>query len=146
MDWVALLGRLLLAAVFLVAAVGKLADRRGSRQTLADFGVPNALVAPAALALPVVELAIAALLVPGASARRGALAALVLLALFIAGMGVNLARGRAPDCHCFGQLHSAPVGWSTLVRNAVLAVVAAVVLWRGGVDPGVASLTGAGAR
>jgi hypothetical protein len=38
-----------------------------------------------------------------------------------------LARGRQPDCRCFGQLHSAPVTWKTLVRNLTLAAVAVLV-------------------
>jgi peroxiredoxin len=46
--------------------------------------------------------------------------------------------GETPDCHCFGQLRSAPVGWSTLGRNVALACVAALVL---SVGPG-ASATG----
>jgi peroxiredoxin len=50
------------------------------------------------------------------------------LLLFVAGIGYNLARGRTPDCHCFGQLHSAPAGWSTLIRNLVLAALAGVVV------------------
>ena len=38
------------------------------------------------------------------------LPALVLLLLFVGGISYNVARGRSPDCHCFGQLHSAPAG------------------------------------
>jgi methylamine dehydrogenase accessory protein MauD len=140
MNWIALLGRLLLSVVFLVAAIGKLADRDGSRKALADFGVADTLIAPAALLLPLVELAIAALLVPAATARWGALAALGMLGLFIAAVTISLARGRTPDCHCFGQLHSAPVGWSTVVRNCSLAAVAAVVLWHGGENPRITSI------
>ena len=52
----------------------------------------------------------------------------MLLLLFVAGISVNLARGRTPDCHCFGQLHSAPAGPSTLIRNLVLAALAGVVV------------------
>jgi peroxiredoxin len=65
------------------------------------------------------------------------LGALALLLLFIAGIGINLARGRQPDCHCFGQIHSAPASWSTLARNGVFAVVAGFILWggRGGAGP-----------
>jgi peroxiredoxin len=37
-------------------------------------------------------------------------------------------RGESPDCHCFGQLHSEPVGWSTLIRNLVLAGIAGFAL------------------
>ena len=30
--------------------------------------------------------------------------------------------------HCFGQFHAKPIGWSTVVRNAVIAVPAGVIL------------------
>ncbi len=36
-----LIARVLLAAVFLVAGLAKLADLAGSRQALRDFGVPT---------------------------------------------------------------------------------------------------------
>ena len=140
MSWIALLARLLLAGVFLVAAVGKLADRKGTRQAIADFGVPTWLVQPLVLLLPLAELAIAGLLLPDATARLGALAALALLGIFIAAITINLARGKNPDCHCFGQLHSAPIGWSTVLRNGILAAVAGVVLWCGGSSPSFSSL------
>jgi peroxiredoxin len=66
-------------------------------------------------------------------------AALALLLIFVAGIGYNLAQGRTPDCHCFGQLHSAPAGWSTLIRNLVLTGVAGLVvgLGRDTTGPGV---------
>lgn len=65
--------------VFVVAGVSKLADREGSRQAVADFGVPAALAAPFALLLPLAELIVAAALVPAASAWWGAFGALALL-------------------------------------------------------------------
>src|SRR3712207_9448411 len=65
------------------------------------------------------ELAVAAALVFTTTAWWGALGALLLLLLFAVAIGANLARGRKPNCRCFGQLHSAPAGWSTLARNAV---------------------------
>ena len=126
-----LLGRLLLALVFAVAGAAKLADREGSRQAIVDFGVPSALAAPLGLLLPLAELAIAATLLPASTAWWGAMGALALLSVFVVGITYNLARGRKPDCHCFGQLHPAPAGWKTLARNGVLAVVAGFVLWEG---------------
>jgi methylamine dehydrogenase accessory protein MauD len=131
MAIVILSARLLLAAVFVVAGVAKLADREGSRRAVADFGVPGALAAPLGVLLPLAELAVAAALIPTSTAIWGAVGALVLLLLFVAGIGANLARGRRPDCHCFGQLHSSPAGWSTLARNGVLAAIAAFVVWQG---------------
>jgi methylamine dehydrogenase accessory protein MauD len=96
-----------------------------------DFGVPAALASPLGLLLPLSELAVAAALVPAATVWWGALGALALLLLFVVGIAINLARGRKPECHCFGQLHSAPAGWRTLTRNGVLAAMAAFVVWQG---------------
>jgi peroxiredoxin len=126
-----LVARLLLVFVFAAAGTAKLADREGSRQAIVDFGVPSALAAPLGLLLPLAELAVAATLLPASTAWWGALGALALLALFMVGITYNLAHGRKPDCHCFGQLHSAPAGWKTLARNGALAVVAGFVLWEG---------------
>jgi len=126
-----LVARLLIAFVFVVAGVTKLADRRGSRQALVAFGLPAALASPLGTLLPLAELTVAAALIPASIAWWGALGALVLLLLFVAGIAINLAGGRKPECHCFGQLHSAPAGWKTLARNGVLAAVAAFVVWKG---------------
>ena len=125
LDVLVLACRLLLAGVLVVAAVSKLADREGSRQAVVAFGVPERLAAGVALLLPIAELTVAALLLPASTALAGALGALALLLLFSVAIAVNLARGRAPDCHCFGQLHSAPAGPGTLIRNGALAAVAA---------------------
>jgi peroxiredoxin/uncharacterized membrane protein YphA (DoxX/SURF4 family) len=136
MNLILLLIRLLLAAVFLVAGLAKLADLPGSRQAVRDFGLPAPLASPLGLLLPLAELAVALALLPTTTAWYGALGALVLLVAFIAGISVNMARGNAPDCHCFGQLHSEPVGWPTLVRNAVLALLAVFLAVQGPGHPG----------
>lgn len=122
------LARLLLAAMFAVAGAAKLADLRGSQAALRGFAVPRVLAGILGVLLPLAELAIAGALVPGATARPAALAASALLLAFTAAIGVALVRGRKPDCHCFGQLHSAPAGWTTLARNAVLAGLAIVIV------------------
>ena len=145
MNIALLVARLLLALVFVVAGLAKLADRNGSKQAITDFGLPSSLAAPLGTLLPLTELAVAATLIPTTSAWWGALGALALLLLFIVGIGFNLAHGRKPDCHCFGQLHSAPAGWSTLVRNGALAAVAGFILWEGreGIGPSAVSWLGA---
>jgi methylamine dehydrogenase accessory protein MauD len=123
--------RLLLAAVFAVAGLAKLVDRAGSRQTLADFGVPIVLAGPLGVAVPLVELAVAVALIPTATAWWGALVALALLLVFVVGISLTLASGRTPSCRCFGQIASGPVGRSTLLRNGALAAVASFVVWQG---------------
>src|SRR5258708_6975529 len=128
MNIALLIARLVLAVVFVVAGLAKLADRAGSRQALINFGVPARLATPGGILLPLAELAVAVALIPLVTAWWGAVGALALLALFIGGISINLARGRKPDCHCFGQLYSKPIGWSTLIRNVVLAAVAGLIV------------------
>lgn len=131
MDELALVLRVVLIAVFAVSAVAKLADRGGTREAIVGFGVPERFAGVGAIALPGAEIGAALLLALPATASIGAVAALALLGVFIAGILFNLARGRRPDCHCFGQIHSAPIGWTTVARNVVLATSAAIVLSQG---------------
>src|SRR5215211_4339278 len=131
MDAALLIARLVLAAVFIVAGLAKLSDLTGSRKAITDFGLPEVLASPLALLLPLAELGVGAALIPASSAWWGALGAVGLLVLFVVGISINLARGKKPDCHCFGQLHSAPAGWKTLARNGVLAAIAGFVVWAG---------------
>jgi uncharacterized membrane protein YphA (DoxX/SURF4 family) len=98
-------GRVVLAGVFVVAGIAKLADRAGARKSMRDFGVPGPLAGAFAILLPAAELLAAVALVPASTAWYGAAGALALLLLFVAGIAFNLALGRKPDCHCFGQLH-----------------------------------------
>src|SRR5580692_5998407 len=109
--------RLLLSAVFGVAGVAKLLDYDGSRKSLVNFGVPEFLSRPMGLLLPLAELICALALIPDRSAMWGAYGIAALVVIFIVGISVALARDKNPDCHCFGQLHSTPVSWKTLLRN-----------------------------
>ncbi len=117
--------------MFVVAGAAKLADLPGSRAAVAGFGVPERLARPIGTLLPFAELATAVALLPAATARAGAVSALVLLLGFSAGIAASIARGESPDCHCFGQLHSAPAGAPTLARNLALAALAGFVVVAG---------------
>ena len=123
--------RLLLAVVFLAAGIGKLRSHRVSAHTLVEFGVPPRLTHTIAIALPHAELSTAVALVLQPSARWGAVAAVTLLLTFSAAVANALAHHRRPDCSCFGQIHSAPVGVGTLARNATLLVLAIFICVRG---------------
>jgi thiol-disulfide isomerase/thioredoxin len=93
-----------------------------------------------------VELGVGVALLIRPSARWGAVGAVLLLAIFIAGVARAMSQGRAPDCHCFGQIHSEPAGPSTLIRNVIFAA-AGVFIVGGGSGPslsgGLGSLDGA---
>jgi hypothetical protein len=144
----ALGARLVLAAMFAVAGAAKLRDRRGAGQAALEFGAPERLAGLVGLILPLAELTVAGLLLVPGTVLAGEAGALALLLLFSVAIGIALARGRAPDCHCFGQLHSAPASWRTLGRNGLLAAVAVLALsaslagpdrsvfgWVGGLEP-----------
>ncbi len=136
MSVVLLVARLLLLATFAVSGIAKLADLSGTRQAIVGFGFRERSARVGAWLLPAVEIGVATALLWRATAWLGSLGALALLIVFCTVIGVNLSRGQAPDCHCFGQLHSEPVSSKTLVRNAVLAVPAALVLVAGIKNPG----------
>lgn len=140
---------LALAAVLATAGAAKLADRDGSRDAVAAFGVSRWLAGPLGTLLPAAELATAALLISGAAGARalldvGALSAFVLLTAFCVAIALNVSRGRAPDCHCFGQLHSAPISERTLARNGVLLSLAAFTASGGDPVPTVAAALAVG--
>jgi peroxiredoxin/uncharacterized membrane protein YphA (DoxX/SURF4 family) len=131
MDTLLVAAQCLLAAVFAVAGVAKLFDLNRSRRAVLDFGVPAPGARVIGSVLPVAEVVTAVALLFTPTAQWGGLAALVLLAGFVAGITNAMRKGEAPDCNCFGQLHSAPAGKGTLARNISLAVVALFVLVKG---------------
>jgi hypothetical protein len=87
----ALAARLLLTLAFGTSGRVKLADQGGSRHALIDFGVRGALVTPLGVLLPLDELIVAVALLLPSTAWYGSLRALLLR--FVAGIGLNLARG-----------------------------------------------------
>ena len=143
MGLAALILRVVGCGVLVVAGSGKLADLRGGRRALEAFGVPSALVPTVAVVLPLTEIAVGLALLPAASAPAAATAAALLFAAFAVVIAGALRRGDAPDCHCFGAVHSAPVSGATLARALGLAAGAtavAAIEWSGSPTSAVAWL------
>ncbi|MCO8591968.1 MauE/DoxX family redox-associated membrane protein [Burkholderia multivorans] len=92
------------AAVVLLGAVAKLRAPVAFRDALAGYRLlPDALVAPAALAIPLAEaLGSAALLFPD-TRTAAAIGLIALLLAFAAALAANILRGRTDiDCGCTG--------------------------------------------
>jgi peroxiredoxin/uncharacterized membrane protein YphA (DoxX/SURF4 family) len=140
MEVFLLILRLVLAAVFAVAGIAKVFDPAGSEKAAADFGVPALLAKPVGRFLPAIELIVAAALLFTQYSWFAAIGAAALLLAFTAGMIVQIAKGNAPDCHCFGQLHSEPVGKSSVIRNLALLAVAGFLIVSGKAVQGVSFL------
>lgn len=123
--------RFVVAAVFLFAAFPKLADPVQFARDIDNYRlVPDALIGPLAIALPVVEVLIGAALVTGLAARGAAVVAGAMLAGFAAGMIQAMVRGIDLDCGCFGHYVEAQVSGWTVARNITL-LVGCVVIARG---------------
>lgn len=110
-----------LGAVFVTSGLLKVRDPSWPAAARA-FGTPAGLVP----VVPWVELAVGVATAAGFAA--GAIGALVLLAAFSALIAVHLLRHDAVPCACFGRASTRPVRPAHLVRNAVLAGLAVVVL------------------
>src|SRR6266567_8979682 len=130
MEVFLLILRFALATVFGVAGIAKLFDPAGSEKAFEEFGVPKPLVRPLAYLLPAAELLIAGSLLFVQSSWFGAVGAASLLLIFSAGMLYQMAKGNAPDCHCFGQIHSEPIGVPSVLRNVALLVLAIFLVSR----------------
>ena len=113
-----------LAAVLLLAAAAKLARPQDAARSFRGLGLP--FPAPLARAVPAAELAVAALLL--AAPRAGAVGTLALLTAFSAVLGRAVRAGVATPCACFGAVTSDPVSAVEIVRNGLLALLAAAAL------------------
>ena len=106
MDILLLLIRIFLFAIFAVAGVGKLLDLEGSEKAVKAFGIPDDFAKFFSMALPFAEIVFAVCFLFTSFSWVGAIGATVLLLTFIGGMIAQMAQGNAPDCHCFGVIHS----------------------------------------
>lgn len=117
----------LLACAFGWAGVAKLAQLGDWREALEGYEIPRGLTPVALLGVPLTEMVVVALLLAG-PVKAGAALAVALVALF--SMAIVRARARRGDrlpCGCFGRTQARDYRLM-LIRNALLAALAAVVL------------------
>ncbi|WP_372846374.1 MauE/DoxX family redox-associated membrane protein [Pontiella sp.] len=93
--------------------------------------LPGPLVNLVAIYLPWLEAAIAVCLLLVPKFREAALwLALALLALFTAGIVVNLVRGTGFGCGCFSHAPDAkPMDWMSVARNGALMALVVLALF-----------------
>ena len=124
MEVILLLIRIFLFAVFALAGIGKLLDLEGAEKSVKAFGTPADLAKTFAILIPFAELVFAVCLLFVGFSWLGAIGVFTLLVIFSGGMIVQMAQGNAPDCHCFGAIHSEPVSKKSLIRNIIFAILA----------------------
>jgi hypothetical protein len=115
-----------LALVMFAAAWHKLSEPDVFAGSLAAYRLlPQALAAPVARLLPVVEGALGAGILVPATRPAALLLLAALVVVYGAAMAINLLRGRHDiDCGCGGATH--PLSWGLVARNIVLAAAAVI--------------------
>lgn len=135
MPWLALLGRLLLAGVFAVAGALKLPDPDASVRAVRAYRLlPDTGAELVGHGLPVLEVALAVVLLLGLAVRLSAALSAALLVVFVAGIVSVAARGLSIDCGCFGGGGDVAPGATRyaaeIVRDSLLLVVALALVAR----------------
>lgn len=129
--WLLILGRLIIAGIFLYAGYEKAREPWIKFAVSVDEfkAVPDSWVQPIARILPWGEIALAIALISGILTRWFALIATLLLALFL-GVGIRAyALGLTVDCGCFGAGHSGGIDAMWFVEHvAMLALGLAVTM------------------
>ncbi len=128
--WVAVPLRLYLGALFIYAAVHKVADPAAFALDVATYEIlPLGLVNLAALTVPWIEVVAGALLLAGWRVRPAALVVAGLLAVFLAALLIALARGLDMSCGCFASQGAGadPISWRTVLRDLLWLAMAAHV-------------------
>ncbi|HAX04400.1 MAG TPA: hypothetical protein DCX77_01890 [Acidimicrobiaceae bacterium] len=119
----ALAARLILGLVFLSSGALKLRDPSWL-PAARKFGAPRFV----AVAVAPIEILMGAMLVVDVASPWPSIAAEVILAVFTVAMLRVMRRplDQRPICACFGRWSARPVGSSSVVRNLILLVLAAV--------------------
>lgn len=118
--------------VFLFSAFGKLRDPRGFvRGVIAYQVLPQRLAIGYGLLLVPLEVALALSMLSDRFVRTGAVLALLLLTSFLLAVGLNVRRGRALSCFCFGAAAGEQVSGRSLARIVLLLTATVLVFCRG---------------
>src|SRR5690606_4358532 len=122
--------RLLVGGVFAYAAAQKLLDPVAFATDIASYRLlPDGLVGPVAVGLPIIEAVVAASLISGLFARGSALCAGTMLLAFAAAMGQAMLRDIDIQCGCFGTGGAqSQVGLTSIVRNLALLAACLVIM------------------
>ena len=133
-NMIYILTRCIIGAVFIYAGTAKLLDPGVFASLIEAYGIlPEFLIIPASLGLPLLEITAGIGLIFD---KRGSLSTItVLLIIFIAVLGYGISMGLDIDCGCFGQGDpeiKAYHGLKTTLYRDILLLLAGIYLytWR----------------
>lgn len=132
--YLALILRLLLAAVFLTSSYGKLGNIEAySVDIVYDFGIlPMWLARPFGLVMPFIELLCGLGLLGGVLTRLSAIGISVMSLSFFIAKGILLLQGRNINCGCFGAVMDTLASQSILmdIPQLLMGLIVAISLNR----------------
>lgn len=128
--WLNIGCRLVLALVFVYAAVGKIEKPGEFADSVIAYRIlPIFLVNLFAITLPWVELFGGLSLLPRASAKYGALTLLGMNVIFMVAIGLAIVRGLHIDCGCFTQCSAgSTASWLLILRDGGLILLCLPIL------------------
>ena len=127
-PWLSTVARVGLAAVLIASGWLKLVDPDASVRAVRAYRLlPETLARGVGFGLPVLELALAALLLLGLGTRLAAAVFAALLVVFIIGVASVWARGLSIDCGCFGGGGQVAAGQTHYLREILRDVGLLVV-------------------
>jgi putative oxidoreductase len=130
-SWSILVVRLILAAIFIFAAIQKIKDPVTFSKEIDNYQMlPYLLVSMMAVILPWLELFCGILLVVGKALRGASLILIVMNVVFIVAISSALARGLDISCGCFGAAASEKVGFRKIGEDILFLAGAVVVYYR----------------
>ncbi len=132
--------RILVGALLVLAGAGKLRTVAAERERwLRAYGIlPSSIVPAAAVAVPSAELLAGAALILGLGGQLSIGLGVAVLVLVTSGAALALARGRRPDCGCFGRWARTQLSWTVVARNLALIGLLAGIGASGLTQPGIA--------
>jgi putative oxidoreductase len=138
-PWLTIRVQLALGAIFVIAAIPKIADPPSFAHMIYNYRlVPASLINLSALVMPWVELLAGLALILGVwkAAARNLIG--ILLAIFIIAISINLVRDNAIDCGCFnvadrGKTHEQRIFDMKVdvVRDLGMLLMVAQLWWAG---------------
>jgi len=142
-PWLTIRVQLALGAIFVIAAIPKIADPPSFAHMIYNYRlVPASLINLSALVMPWVELLAGLALILGVwkAAARNVIG--ILLAVFIIAISINLFRDNAIDCGCFnvadrGKTHEQRIFDMKVdvVRDLGMLLMVAQLWWAGKREP-----------
>ena len=133
-DWIYRIVRVVYVVLFLYAGINKLLEPRSFAIVIDAFGlVPDPLIMPIAIALPILEIGAAVGLLFDVRGSLGALTGLLVFFIVVVSYGISM--GLDIDCGCFGPGDLEGEAYKglrpALYRNLILSVgILYLYAWR----------------